>query len=326
MKTAYIYHPDMLRHDTGPGHPESLQRLFVLEEQLFGPVQSDKGFGLASQLDKVQSELHDKLYDAVSQIHTATYIDALKTSVPKTDRIYLDPDTPLSPGSLLAAELAVSAGLIAVDSIMAGKIQNAFCAVRPPGHHAEAEKAMGFCLFNNIAIAAKYIQKAHHLNRVLIIDWDVHHGNGTQNAFYQDPSVFYFSTHQYPCYPGTGATDERGEGAGEGFTKNHPLLAGSGDTDLLSIFEHDLSKVASDFRPDFILISAGFDAHQEDPLASLEVTDEGFSKMTRIVVALAETHCQGRIISFLEGGYNLKALARSVEGHLGVLSGAFKRR
>ncbi len=321
MKTGYIYHPDMLRHDTGPGHPESPQRLSTLEKKLFGASQSNQGFALTSRLEKMQSERHDRLYDAVSRIHTSTYIDALKAAVPKTDRIYLDPDTPLSPGSLLAAELAVSAGLIAVDSVMAGSIRNAFCAVRPPGHHAEAGKAMGFCLFNNIAIAAKYIQTKYHLDKVLIIDWDVHHGNGTQNAFYQDSSVFYFSSHQFPCYPGTGAKDERGEGRGEGSTENHPLPAGSGDTELLAVFEHDLSLAVSDFRPDFILISAGFDAHRDDPLASLEVTDEGFAEMTKIVCSLADTHCEGRIISFLEGGYNLDALARSVERHLGVLCG-----
>lgn len=321
MKTAYIYHSDMLRHETGQGHPESPQRLSVLEKTLFGAGQSDQTLALASRLDHVQASLHNRLYDAVSRVHTAIYIDTLKAAVPKTGRIYLDPDTSLAPGSLLAAELAVSAGLNAVDSVMGGSIQNAFCAIRPPGHHAEASKAMGFCLFNNVAIAAKYIQTTHHLDRVLIIDWDVHHGNGTQNAFYQDPDIFYFSTHQFPCYPGTGAKNERGAGRAEGRTENHPLPAGSGDTEVLSIFEQDLSKAVSDFRPDFILISAGFDAHEQDPLASLEVTDEGFEEMTRIVLALAEAHCGGRIVSFLEGGYHLNALVRSVERHLGVLSG-----
>lgn len=321
MKTAYLHHPDMLRHDTGPGHPESPQRLSHLESHLFAGERSTQIETLTSRLFKVASERHEDLYDAISQIHTAPYIESLKSSLPTTERIYLDPDTPLSPGSLLAAELAVSAGLIAVDLVMAGMVQNAFCAVRPPGHHAEAGRAMGFCLFNNVAVAAKYIQTKYPLKKVFIIDWDVHHGNGTQNAFYQDASVFYFSTHQFPCYPGTGAKEERGESEGMGFTANHPLPAGSGDATLLSIFERDLNKVVSDFQPDFILISAGFDAHEDDPLASLNVTDKGFAEMTKHVLALAEIHCEGRIVSFLEGGYNLDALARSVERHLAVLSG-----
>ncbi len=320
MKTAYIYHPDMLQHDTGPGHPESPQRLSILEKHLFDEERSSEIETLVDRLFKIESARHDGLYDAIAQIHTADYIASLKSSLPKTERIYLDPDTSLSPGSLLAAELAVSAGLMSVDLVMAGRVQNAFCAVRPPGHHAEAGRAMGFCLFNNIAIAAKYIQTNYHLKKVFIIDWDVHHGNGTQNVFYDDPSIFYFSTHQSPSYPGTGAKEEQGEGAGAGFTANHPLPAGAGDAALLSIFERDLYKAISDFQPDFILISAGFDAHEEDPLASLNVTDEGFSEMTKHVVAFAETHCEGRIVSFLEGGYNLNALARSVEQHLGVLA------
>lgn len=321
MKTGYIYHPAMLSHDTGPGHPESAQRLVALKEKRFTSEPGDQNEALSNRLDQVQSELHDDLYDAIARIHTLSYIDSLKVASPKTGKIYLDPDTPLSSGSLLAAELAVSSGLMAIDAVMAGTMKNAFCAVRPPGHHAEAERAMGFCLFNNIAIAARYIQTKYHLKRVFIIDWDVHHGNGTQNAFYHDASVFYFSTHQFPCYPGTGAEDECGEGSGQGFTENHPLPAGSGDTELLTVFEQDLQKAISNFQPDFILISAGFDAHCDDPLASLKVTDEGFEQMTKGVVALADIHCQGRIVSFLEGGYNLEALARSVERHLGVLAG-----
>jgi len=210
--------------------------------------------------------------------------------------------------------------LTAVDQVMDGTLNNAFCALRPPGHHAEADHAMGFCLFNNVAVAARYIQKKYHLPKIFIIDWDVHHGNGTQNAFYDDASVFYLSSHQFPCYPGTGSAKENGQGLGEETTLNLPLKAGTDDTELLRIFEKVLPDALAAFQPDFILISAGFDAHRDDPLAALEISDSGFAEMTNIVRSLAETHCQGRIVSCLEGGYHLDALARSVKKHLSVLS------
>jgi acetoin utilization deacetylase AcuC-like enzyme len=220
-----------------------------------------------------------------------------------------------------AALMAVSGLLTAIDEVMAGRLRNGFCAVRPPGHHAESTRAMGFCIFNNIAIGARYLQLHHQCKRVFIIDWDVHHGNGTQNSFYADPSVFYFSTHQYPFYPGTGSAKERGVDDGEGFTVNCPLSAGAGDQEILRLFNKELSVAVSAFQPDFILISAGFDAHRDDPLASLQVTDDGFSEMTHIVKGLAETYCGGRVVSCLEGGYDLAALARSVGRHLEVLAG-----
>ncbi len=260
------------------------------------------------------------LYTWISKIHLPIYTNHLKAIIPKAGQINLDPDTTCSPGSLFSAESAVAGVLTAIDGIMDQNIQNAFCAIRPPGHHAEPDHAMGFCLFNNIAIGARYLQLKYHLKKILILDWDVHHGNGTQHAFYDDPSVFYFSTHQFPCYPGTGSLEERGIGMGEGLTQNYPLRVGAGDSELLNIFERELAKAVSSFKPDFILISAGFDAHQEDPLASLEVTDTGFEEMTKIVHSLALTHCGGRIVSCLEGGYHLEALARSVQRHLTVLS------
>jgi acetoin utilization deacetylase AcuC-like enzyme len=216
--------------------------------------------------------------------------------------------------------MAVSGVLTAIDRVMEGSLLNAFCAVRPPGHHAESNRAMGFCLFNNVAIGARYLQKRHGLKRIFILDWDVHHGNGTQHSFYDDPTVFYFSTHQYPFYPGTGSEAERGAGEGEGTTLNCPLPSGSGDREMLSIFEKELASSVMSFSPDFILLSAGFDAHRDDPLASLQVTDGGFREMTRIVKSLAQTACQGRVVSSLEGGYNLAALARSVGVHLEILS------
>jgi len=320
MKTGFITHPIYRQHETGRGHPESPRRLAVLEEAIFSR-QGALSEALHESLKIIRpSGLAPELYRWIHQVHHPHYTQHLKVQVPKRDLVYLDPDTPLSPDSLSAAEWAVSGLLEAIDAVMAGDISNAFCALRPPGHHAEPGRAMGFCLLNTVAIGARYLQAHHHLEKVLILDWDVHHGNGTQNAFYDDPSVFYFSTHQFPFYPGTGAASERGAGEGEGATQNGLLEAGEGDQAILSILERDFRKVVENFRPDFILISAGFDAHLEDPLASLEVTDEGFAEMTQIVRSLAETHCGGRIVSCLEGGYNLAALARSVQQHLLELS------
>ncbi|MEC4678522.1 MAG: histone deacetylase [Nitrospirota bacterium] len=316
MKTGYITHPDFLAHDTGDDHPESPRRLSVLDEHILGQAHSP----LQDQLKIITPKRNPALYRWISEIHIPSYIDALKNKIPTTGRIYLDADTPYSPGSLKAAEMAVSGVLTAVDQVMDGTLNNAFCALRPPGHHAEPDRAMGFCLFNNVAVAARYIQKKHHLPKIFIIDWDVHHGNGTQNAFYDDASVFYLSSHQFPCYPGTGSTKENGQGLGEGTTLNLPLHAGTNDAELLRIFEKVLPDTLATFQPDFILISAGFDAHRDDPLAALEITDTGFAEMTNIVRSLAETHCQGRIVSCLEGGYHLHALAQSVKKHLSVLS------
>lgn len=315
MKTGYVTHPACLRHDTGIGHPECSRRLSILDQCILSGSPS-----LREQIEMVIPASFPDLDRWIAEIHLPNYMRVLKEKVPKMGRVYLDPDTPFSPGSLFAAEMAVSGVLTAIDRIMDGTLKNAFCAVRPPGHHAEPSRAMGFCLYNTVAVGARYVQKKYHLKKILIIDWDVHHGNGTQDAFYDDPSVFYFSTHQFPCYPGTGSARERGIRAGEGFTLNVPLSAGSGDAEILAVFEKDLVALAQDFQPDFILVSAGFDAHREDPLASLEVSDEGFERMTQIIQSLALTHCQGRMLSCLEGGYNLDALARSVKRHLSVLS------
>ena len=205
---------------------------------------------------------------------------------------------------------------------MRGDVEHAFCAVRPPGHHAETAKAMGFCLFNNVAIAARYVQKKYGLNRVLIVDWDVHHGNGTQHSFEQDPSILFFSTHQYPHYPGTGRATERGTGAGEGFTINVPMEAGDGDDEYHAIFLNVLLPAAEAFKPEFVIISAGFDAHRDDPLASMGLTEAGYSDLTGLVVGIAKRHAQGRLLSALEGGYNLTALGASVDAHLKVLLAA----
>ena len=304
--TGFIYHHDFLDHLTGEGHAERPQRLSSILTLL------EHG-GLLKRLTQLQPGLCDLSW--LEKIHPKSYIDLILETA-KSGPGSLDPDTSVSQGSFLAAHRAVSAALQACDEVAAGRLNNAFCAIRPPGHHAETHKAMGFCLFNNVAIAARYLQKKHGVEKILIIDWDVHHGNGTQEIFYEDPSVFYFSTHQFPFYPGTGARSETGAGRGIGTTLNVPMAAGCGDAEYLSVFVKELLPAVGRFKPDFILISAGFDAHREDPLAAMEVTDEGFGLLTRMVGQIAQNSCGGKIVSLLEGGYNLEALARSVARHL----------
>ncbi|TAL09640.1 MAG: histone deacetylase [Nitrospirae bacterium] len=312
-RTGLVYHADYLQHDMGLGHPESPQRLRAIIARL-------EETGLLPSL--VRIEPHPATDDWVTQVHTNSYVKALRTRAPHQGYVSLDPDTSMSPGSLNAAYLAAGGVLTAIDAIMDKRVDNAFCAVRPPGHHAEADHAMGFCLINNVAVAARYFQKKHGLERIAIVDWDVHHGNGTQHTFYKDPSVFFFSTHQYPYYPGTGAFDECGEGKGEGYTLNVPLSAGKGDPEYLDIFNRVLRPALTAYKPDAIIISAGFDAHRDDPLAGMNLTDEGYKALTKVVKEIAGEHAGGRVLSCLEGGYNLAALAASVEGHLRVLQEA----
>jgi acetoin utilization deacetylase AcuC-like enzyme len=225
---------------------------------------------------------------------------------------------PISRQSYNAAVAAVGGVLAAVDAVMEGKVANAFCAVRPPGHHALGDEAKGFCIFNNVAIGVRYVQQKYGLPRVLIVDWDVHHGNGTQATFYDDPNVLYFSTHQWPFYPGTGSSLETG-GGGADLNINVPLPAGSGDSEYIKIFEGKLRRAALAFSPDFVFVSAGFDAHEGDTLGGMRVTTEGFARLTRVVKEIAAQCCQGRLVASLEGGYRLDDLAASVEAHLRVL-------
>jgi len=312
--TGFVYHPDYLNHQMGPHHPESPDRLRAILGRL-------EGSGLMSRLVRLEPTPpdHEWITSWITKVHTSTYLKDLRKVSPQEGQVALDPDTSISPGSLNAACLAVAGALAAADAIMQGRVQNAFCAVRPPGHHAESSHAMGFCLFNNVAIAARYLQEHHGLERIAIVDWDVHHGNGTQRTFYEDASVFFFSTHQYPYYPGTGKAHETGTGRGTGYTKNVPLPAGMGDTEYLQIFNTVLRPALKAYRPEAIIVSAGFDAHRDDPLAGMNLTTEGYVALSRVVKEIAGEFCQGRVLSCLEGGYNLEALAASVDGHLRVL-------
>ena len=312
-KTGLVYHPAYLEHDMGAGHPESPNRLRAIIQHL-------EQSGTATQLMKIAPRKAEDEW--ITQVHSPSYVAALNQHAPKSGRVSLDPDTSMSPGSLNAAYLAAGGALAGVDAIINGQVDHVFCAVRPPGHHAETTRAMGFCLFNNVAIAARYIQKKYGLKRVLIVDWDVHHGNGTQHSFEDDRSILFFSTHQYPHYPGTGRATERGKGAGEGFTINIPMEAGEGDDAYHVIFLKALVPAADDFKPEFVLISAGFDAHKDDPLANMRLTEAGYADLTGIVAGIARRHAQGRILSSLEGGYNLTALAASVDSHIKALLAA----
>ena len=306
-RVGIVTHPAYLEHDMGRQHPESPERLRAIVARL-------ESTGTMSKLTRVSPRKAETKW--ITHVHDPAYVQRLKDRAPSTGYASLDSDTSLSPGSLPAAHLAVGGALAAVDAVMSTQVDQVFCAVRPPGHHAEANRAMGFCLYNNVAIAARYIQERYGLERVLIVDWDVHHGNGTQHAFEDDPSVLFFSTHQYPYYPGTGSEAERGTGRGEGATINVPMYGGQGTDEYRDIFHQVLVPAAAVFRPEFVLISAGFDAHRDDPLASMGITDEGYGELTRIVGSIAQTHCEGRIVACLEGGYDLRALAASVEHHI----------
>jgi len=309
-KTGFVYDPIYLDHKTTPGHPESPERLVKIVEKL-------KAEGLYSQL--VELKPIPATLDWIRTVHSPEYTERAQKSC-EGGAGYLDSlDVPISRRSYEAATMAAGGVLTAIDAVMEQKITNAFCAVRPPGHHALENKAMGFCIFNNIAIGTRYIQQKHQLPKVLIVDWDVHHGNGTQATFYDDPNVLYFSVHQYPFYPGTGSQVEKGSGKGLNYNINVPLPAGSGDDDYVSAFEETLAPAALAFSPDFVLISAGFDAHKDDLLGGMKVTKHGFARLTQIAKSVAEKCCAGRLVSVLEGGYGLEGLAASVEAHIRVL-------
>jgi acetoin utilization deacetylase AcuC-like enzyme/formylglycine-generating enzyme required for sulfatase activity len=311
-RTGFVYQDIYLQHKTGSGHPETPQRLRAIVEQL-------KPASSSMQLIAPRSSSYS--LEWVEAIHTPEYVKRVRDSCQEGIKYMDSVDTPISAESYEVALAAVGGVLSAIDEVMVGNVSNAFCAIRPPGHHALKDRAMGFCLFNNVAIGARYIQKKYGLSKVLIVDWDVHHGNGTQAAFYDDPTVLYFSTHQYPFYPGTGSEEEKGAGEGLGYNINVPLPAGTGDEEYIKAFKEILKPRALEFKPDFVLISAGFDAHKDDLLGGMNVTAKGFAEMTAIVKDIAEKCCSGRIVSVLEGGYNLSGLAESVEAHILVLQG-----
>lgn len=300
----------MLGHDAGAGHPERPERLAAIREEL------DRRPVAGARWVRPRPAPRE----AIERVHTRSYVDRIESVRGTTYRF--DPDTAVSPGSVEAAYLAAGAALDAVTAVAAGPARRAFALVRPPGHHAEASQAMGFCLFNNVAIAAAHARAALGCERVLIADWDVHHGNGTERAFYDRRDVLVFDTHRFPYYPGTGALEEVGRGEGEGFTVNVPLPAGLGDGDLAAAFREVLIPIADAFRPDLVLVSAGFDAHQADPIGDQGLTEDGFAALTGIVRGIAERHASGRLVLVLEGGYDLPALARSVRACVEVLAGA----
>lgn len=308
MTTAIVHHPVFEKHDTGPGHPERSERYSVVMEAL----RSDAD--LWSNVVEIEADAARRT--EIQACHTPQHFKRVERVI-NDGTGYLDADTTVSVHSLEAALRGAGAACQAIDAMMKGEVSNAFVPVRPPGHHATSDRAMGFCLFNNVSVAARYAQQRYkEIERVAIIDWDVHHGNGTQGIFYDDPSVFYFSMHQYPWYPGTGTRDETGHGRGRGYTLNVPLRAMTPTADQRGAFEAAVSDMASKFSPDLIMISAGFDAHQKDPLGQLLLTDADFVQMTRVLKDWANNACNGRIVSCMEGGYNLETLGETVRAHV----------
>ena len=306
MTTALIADPLFRDHLAGRQHPERPER--------FDAVMN--GLNRAGLLDRMLLlEARTATGDELLLCHTAEYLKTVRRDVESGRRYLSTGDTDITPNSWDVATRAVGGVLNAVDAVLSGSARNAFCAVRPPGHHANAARGMGFCLFNNAAIAARYAQRNHGVGRVLIVDWDVHHGNGTQDIFYRDASVFFFSSHQWPLYPGTGRADETGDGPGEGATMNFPFPAGAGRREILGAVENHLLPAAARFQPDLVLISAGFDSRVGDPLGRFTLTDIDFADLTRAVMGIAG----GRVVSVLEGGYNLDGLASAAAAHASAL-------
>lgn len=310
-QTAVFRHDMYMKHDPGPGHPESPERLEVVYEQLDRPE---------NQAGLVFPQVTPASHDILALNHTLSHIERVAATAGKNYSV-LDPDTTASPLSYEAACLAAGAAVDGVKMVMSGEAANGFALVRPPGHHAEADRTSGFCLFNNVAIGAQFAINELGAERVLIIDWDLHHGNGTQHSFYNTDQVLYFSSHQYPYFPGTGGLHEVGQDDGEGFNMNVPLPGGQDDRAFARIFRELLHPIAVQYKPDLILVSAGFDIYHGDPLGTMGVTSAGFSFLTRQLLEMAEEICQGRLFLLLEGGYNLNGLRDGVLAVLAELAG-----
>ncbi len=285
-------------HDNGMGHPESQERILAIVDMLKFTKLFD---------EVVRIEPRDATKEEITLVHTPEHYDNI-ASTKGRPKVFLDADTSTCPVSFDAALRAAGGMISAIDSVLSKEVDRAFPLVRPPGHHAEADRAMGFCLFNNVAVGAAYLTEVKGLERVLVIDWDIHHGNGTQHIFYDTSKVLYFSTHQYPFYPGTGAAEEVGSGEGKGYTVNVPMEPGMGDDEFIRIFEEILKPIIDQYKPEFILVSAGFDIYFEDPLGGMKVSPEGFAKLTRLLTDEADKICDGKIVFLLEGGYNLDGL------------------
>ncbi len=310
MNTALLADPVYKEHDPGAGHPERPERYDAVVRAL------DQA-GLMKSLHRIEPRFATE--DEIAACHSRAYIQKVKREIAAGVTELSTGDTNVCPKSFDVALQASGGILNAVDAVVDRKARNAFCVVRPPGHHARPEQGMGFCVFNNIAIAARHAQRKHGVERVLIADWDVHHGNGTQDIFYEDGSVFFFSTHQSPWYPFTGPAGQTGEGRGQGCTMNCPFPAGSGRSEILGAFRDRLIPAADKFKPDLVLLSAGFDSRHGDPLGQFTLTDEDFADLTAIMLEIAAKHAGGRLVSVLEGGYNLAGLGSAAAAHVKAL-------
>lgn len=311
--TGLVADPKCRAHDPGPGHPESPARFDAV-------VRGLRDAGLLERLVPIGAR--DAILEELRRCHTADYLSLAEHEIHEGHVELSTGDTLVCEESWAAALRAAGSALSAVDAVCAGRVRNAFCVTRPPGHHASPARGMGFCIFNNIALAARHAQHVHGVERVLIVDWDVHHGNGTQDIFYEDGSVFCFGIHQSPHYPGTGSRSETGRGRGKGATLNCPLPAGCGRAEILAAFESQLIPAADAFRPGLVLISAGFDSREDDPLGDFRLTDADFADLTLLVAGIAKKHAGDRIVSMLEGGYSLSGIEAACAAHVGALISA----
>ncbi|MEN8689766.1 MAG: histone deacetylase [Desulfobacterales bacterium] len=311
-KTGFLYDARFLLHETGPYHPEIPERLTAI-------YQGIEDGGLLPKLVRIKANPAQRQW--IETVHDSAYIDRFGDTCFSGKRVFEHPDNQMCADTYDAAFLAVGGILQTIDMVMEGEIDNAFCAVRPPGHHAERDHALGFCYFNNVAVAARYLQQKWQIEKIGIIDFDVHHGNGTQHIFEQDSSVFYYSIHEHPTFsfPGTGREFEIGSGPGYGYTKNDPVLPGQGDAEYTTLVEENLVKDFERFQPGFVLVSAGFDGHKDDDMSNMNLTTEWYSWVMKRLMEIADRHCNGRIVSVLEGGYCLRRLPELARNHVATL-------